>query len=288
MADRKEAVSLVCRFAEDELKKIGFSSDNNICEEKETAYIDFVKNDLTLRLLSHDNVLDLMEKLGDEEFSKLSTNLFELENVDEKEAKSIANEIIETADEKYNEKSAGSANLTKKAPASISKSAVRAGMTYDDNTLANKLTALYPELKDAYKDNFQKYGEFLSEKFFTEHANKYIIDTIKSKDTQANKKLFKILSDIYLDGSSQVQDLIAVTILGELNNDSELLAVCRVYIEDDEFYETVAAINKMLSGKSGEKWRAKLENPPKYKPKKQKKGFMANMLDASQMQQNNK
>ena len=284
--DRKEAVSLLYKFVADEFKGFGFSSDSSIVEDAETVYVDFTKNDLIVRLASHDNVLDLSDKLADEEFSKLSTNLFEIDSIDEKEAKSIANEIIEAVDEKYNEKNTRASANTKKAPATVSKSAVRSGMTYDDNTLANKLTALYPELKEDYKNNFQKYGEFLSEKFFTEHANVYIINTIKSKDAQMNKKLFKILSDIYLDGSTQVQDLIAVTILGELNNDSELLAVCRVYIEDNDFYETVVAINKMLSGNKGKKLREKMQNPPRYKPKRQKKGFMANMLDASQMQQN--
>ncbi|MCR4593615.1 MAG: hypothetical protein K5761_01000 [Clostridiales bacterium] len=287
MTSRKDALFLVYKNVVESFGKFSFTSDVNITEDGDNAYIDFVKNDLTVRLSSHDNVVDLLEKLGDAEFSKVSTNLYELADADEKEAKSIANEIIEQVEEKYNEKQIH-ANAQKKAPATVSKSAVRAGMTYDANTLANKLTAIYPELKEPFKDNFQTYGEFLSEEFFTQHANKYILGTIKSGDYQTRKKLFKILSDIYLDGSSDVQDLIGVTILGEINNDKEMLETCCEFIEDKDFYDTVVAINQILSGRSGKKLREKMDNPPKYRPKKAKKGFMSNMLDASQMQQNNR
>ncbi len=288
MISRKDALFLVYKNVVESFGKFGFTSDVNITEDGDSAYIDFVKNDLTLRLSSHDNVVDLLEKLGDEEFSKTSTNLYELENADEKEAKSIANEITEQVEEKYSEKQVRTSSQ-KKAPATVSKSAVRAGMTYDANTLANKLTAIYPDLKGPFQENFQTYGEFLSEDFFIEYANKYILDTIRSGDNQTRKKLFKILSDIYLDGSSDVQDLIGVTILGEINNDKQMLETCEEYIDDKDFYDTVVAINQMLSGRSGKKLREKLDNPPKYRPRKTKKGgFMSNMLDASQMQQNNR
>ena len=93
------------------------------------------------------------------------------------------------------------------------------------------------------------------------------------------KKLFNILNEIYDDGSSEVQDIIAVTILGELNNDTELLATCVDYM-NDSMAPVVIAVNKYLASPGGKKARKKMLNPPPYKPKKEKKkGFMASLME---------
>ena len=159
-------------------------------------------------------------------------------------------------------------------------------MSYDANTLANRITTVYPELKDAYKDNFQRYDEFLGEDFFVNHANAYIIETLRSNDTQKIKKLMKILSDTYENGTNDVQDLVVVTILGEIDNDQEILAKCRKEITDEDFYETLVAVNEYLASSKGKKAKELLKNPPAYKPKKDnKKGFMASMMSAGMQQQ---
>ena len=91
------------------------------------------------------------------------------------------------------------------------------------------------------------------------------MQTIRSYDSQTMKKLFKILSDIYENGSSDVQDLVVVTILGEINNDQELLAKCREEITDDDFYDTLVAVNKYLASPAGKKAKEKMKNPPAQK-----------------------
>ncbi len=83
--------------------------------------------------------------------------------------------------------------------------------------------SVYPELRDELKNNVQTYPEFLGEDFFVNHANKYIIESIRFNDQKTIKKLFKILSDIYENGSNDVQNLVVVTILGELNNEQALI-----------------------------------------------------------------
>ena len=167
---------------------------------------------------------------------------------------------------------------TKKAPQTISKSAAKNGTAYDANTLASRIVTLYPELKDAYKENFQKYDEFLGEDFFVNHGNACVMRTIRSNDTQQLKKLFKILSEIYENGSNDVQDLVVVTILGEIDNDKELLEKCREYITDDDFYETLVAVNKYLASPAGKKAKELMKNPPAYKPPKKKNGGMMSSL----------
>lgn len=285
MFERTEAVKAIHKGCAEKFEDLGFSFAG-ISEEEDGICADFTKDGLTVRLLSHDNLLDMLEKVSDEEsegsFKKISVNLLELDDCDEKSLKSLCNEINDSISESYGKKAVKTAT---KAPATVSRAAVRAGMTYDANTLANKILLVYPDLKSAYKENIAKYDQFLSDEFFVEHGNQYILSTIRSGDAQTRKKLFKILVDMYQDGSSETQNLICVTILGEMNNDPDMMEVCRSYVEDDEFYETVKAVNELLASGKGKKLREKLKNPPKYKPEKKKGGLMANMLDTSAMQQ---
>lgn len=282
MLERKEALSLVLKNCSEKFEQIGFTS-SAVCENGEEAYVDFVKDDVTIRLLSHDNLLDVTEKVGEGDFVKVESNLLDLDSFEDRDIKSLSNEICETVSSSYGKKARQAA---KKAPQTISKSAAKNGTEYDANTLASRISTLYPELKDAYKENFQTYDEFLGEDFFVNHANKYIMQTIRSYDSQTMKKLFKILSDIYENGSSDVQDLVVVTILGEIDNDQELLAKCREQITDDDFYDTLVAVNKYLTSSAGKKAKEKMKNPPAYKPPKKKTGgMMSSLMNAQPPQQ---
>lgn len=274
MLERKEALSLILKNCSEKFEQIGFTS-SAVCEDGEEAYVDFAKDDITIRLLSHDNLLDVTEKVGEGDFVKVESNLLDLETYEDRDIKSLSNEICETVSSSYGKKAR---QVAKKAPQTISKSAAKNGTEYDANTLASRISTLYPELKDAYKDNFQTYDEFLGEDFFVNHANKYIMQTIRSNDSQTMKKLFKILSEIYENGSSDVQDLVVVTILGEIDNDEELLAKCREQITDEDFYETLVAVNKYLASSAGKKAKEKMKNPPAYKPPKKKTGGMMSSL----------
>ncbi len=275
MLERKDALNLILKGCNEKLSENGFELTTPVTEEDETAFAEFKKGDLTLRLLSHDNLLDILEKVEDGDFVKTESNLLDLETYEERDIKSLCNEVNDTVASSHGKKAK---QAIKKAPQTISKSAAKNGAAYDANTLASRIATLYPELKDAYKENFQKYDEFLGEDFFVNHANAYIMRTIRSYDTQQLKKLFKILSDIYENGSNDVQDLVVVTILGEIDNDKELLAKCREYITDDDFYETLVAVNAYLATPAGKKARKLLENPPAYKPPKKKNGGMMNSL----------
>ena len=282
MLERKEALSLVLKNCSEKFEQIGFTS-SAVCENGEEAYVDFVKDDVTIRLLSHDNLLDVTEKVGEGDFVKVESNLLDLETYEDRDIKSLSNEICETVSSSYGKKAR---QAVKKAPQTISKSAAKNGTEYDANTLASRIATLYPELKDAYKENFQTYDEFLGEDFFVNHANKYIMQTIRSYDSQTMKKLFKILSDIYENGSSDVQDLVVVTILGEIDNDQELLQKCREEITDDDFYDTLVAVNKYLASSAGKKAKEKMKNPPAYKPPKKKTGgMMSSLMNAQPPQQ---
>ena len=282
MLNRNDALALVLKGCTEKFEQLGFTSAS-VCENGDEAYVDFTKDDITIRLVSHDKLLDVTEKSGDGDFVKTESNLLDLDEIDERDIKSLCNEICDTVGSSYGKKARQAA--AKKTPHTISKSAAKNGTEYDANTLASRISTLYPELKDAYKENFQTYDEFLGDDFFVNHANKYIMETIRGNDKQQMKKLFKILSEIYENGSNDVQDLVVVTILGEIDNDEKLIAKCREEITDEDFYETLVAVNKYLASPAGKKAKELMKNPPAYKPPKKKQGMMAQAMQNSMPQQ---
>ena len=279
MQTRKEVLNSIIKGCSEKFADNGFELTTPVTEDEDSAYVEFTKGDLTVKLLSHDNLLDVMEKAGDGEFVKTESNLLDLDDCDDRSIKSLCNEINDTVISSHGKKAR---QVAKKAPATVSKTAAKNGANYDAYTLASRITQVYPELKDALHENIQTYPEFLGDDFFVNHANRYIIESIRYNDQKTIKKLFKILSDIYENGTNDVQDLVVVTILGELNNEKELIDRCLAEITDDDFAQTVVAVNKYLASSAGKKAKELMQNPPAYKPPKKKSGgTMSSMLQNS-------
>lgn len=257
----------------------------------EHTYIDFAgdKGKLRLEFFGMQALLFCTDveaaEASDEDLQKLSTNYFNPEEFDERDIKSLCNELSESIRTKYGKKTAAKAKSAK-MPTPVSRSAVKSGaQSYDGNTLANRLTStMYPDLKAAYHENYETYGEFLADSFFMEYGTPRIIATIRSKNKQECQKLFRILNDIYENGSNDTQSLIGVTILGEMNNDPELLATAQEYMCED-MSETVVRINEYLATAKGKRAKGQMKNPPAYKPKKEKKpGLFAQAMAGANSQ----
>lgn len=209
----------------------------------------------------------------DEDFKKVTTTLFDLETVDERDIRYAVNEINDCINDTYGKK-----EKAKKLPQPVSKSAAKSGSVYYDLvTLGSRFVQIYPELKDAYKQNIEKYGEFLADEFFTKFANEKFRETVKKNDPQQMKKLFNMLNEVYNDGTNQVQSVIVVTILGSIYDDENLLANCVDYMDEMTLFviETIKILKKSSST------RSKLEHPPLYKPKRKKNfgGGLMNQLN---------
>ncbi len=200
------------------------------------------------------------------------------EKGDEKDVKYVVNELTDSLNDRFGKKAAVKKTAAKKAQQTVSKNAVKNGSSYDPNTLASKLCLVFPELREPYRQNIEDYGEFMGEKFFTEYGTEKVINAIKQNNPQTMKRLFQILNDIYENGTNDTQSLIAVTILGELNNDKILLARCVDYMSET-MAPPVIEVNRFLSTPAGKRAKKKLLDPPAYKPKKKKKpGFLSQMM----------
>lgn len=211
------------------------------------------------------------------EFNTISRSLFDTRTYNERDAKSLANEINDEISSMF--KSRKKVNLDKvKMPKAVSRTKAKNGViSYDTDSLANRFGTLYPEMKDLIKQNIADYGEFLPETFFVEIGSSKVIDVIANGSETEQKKLFRMLNEVYEDGTNEVQDIIGVTILGEMKNDPKLMAVADKYMSD-YMSGPVHEINK-ITAKNGSLVK-KLKNPPPYKPKKKKNNFMQNALQA--------
>lgn len=265
-----------------DIEKLGFAPYKNengeVLYEKDGALwarytgekgvVAFCANDGKLTVFSGEN-----SESPEDTPKKLASSLFD-ETSDDRDVKYVISECAETLSDKFGTKAPVQKKAQQvKAAQTVSKTAVKNGSFYDPNTLASKLCLVFPELRPYYKDNIAEYGEFLPEEFFTKYGTRKVIDAIKANDPQTMKKLFQVLNEIYEDGTNDTQSLIAVTILGELDNDQILLARCVDYMSET-MAPPVIEVNRYLASMSGKKAKKKLKNPPAYKPKKQKKPGM--------------
>ncbi len=257
-------------------------------ERGEAAVMDFSGEKGIVRFVFSDNRIHLLfaekdaPREDDSAFSKDTTYLFVLEEYNEKDAKGISNEIIDYMNETFIVKQ--KTPIKPKNISTVSRSSVKSGLlSYDPITLATKLSGIYPELKDRIAENIDSYGEFLCEDFFVSHGNACIERTIRENHPQKMKRLFNVLSEIYEDGTNEVQSLIVVTCLGWIENDPELMQRIIPYLPDS-MVEPVCAVSKRL--KKSNSARMRLQNPPKYKPPKQKKkgGIMSQLMGGAPQQ----
>ncbi len=276
----------------EEMSKLGFAAHKNddgsfVAEENgstvarysgEKGVVAVSLTDGKLSLLSGDDA-----EAPESTPNKLSVTLLD-ENADSRDVKYIINEFSDTLEKKFAKKTVAPKKPAQKAAQTVSKAAVKNGSFYDASTLASKLCLVFPELRPLYKENIAKYNEFLGEEFFTKYASAKVIEAIKANDPQTMKKMFQILNEIYEDGTNDTQSLIAVTILGGLNNDKILLARCVDYMSET-MAPPVIEVNRLLASASGKKLKKQLSNPPAYKPKKQKKpGFFAQAMNQGMQQ----
>lgn len=211
----------------------------------------------------------------DDDMHRVSLSLLDLETFNEKDLKYIYEEYNETFQKTFSGKSQHSG---KKMPTPVSRTQAKSGaMAYDANTLGSRFTTIYPELRDEYKRNIDTYGEFLAEDFFINHGNAVVLEIIRENDKIKMRKLFNLLNDIYEDGTNDTQSLVAVTILGStLSANLDLLENAQSYFSETMNEPVSEIISYLSKSKSA---RMRLENPPVYKPKKQKKkGLFSSMM----------
>lgn len=265
------------------VKENGVKADKiSIYQEDEVQYLRYKGQQGAYKVMLNDgsNILTLEcsgDNTDDAEYKEVSKSLFDISDADDRAIKSLVNELIDDLSPLYKERKKDLAQV--KLPKSTSKSAVKNGMvSYTDVDLATRFADQYSELKDAAKEIMLKYDELLPETFFMEHGTPLVLEILRSKDDLKLKKLFKLLNDVYENGTNSAQDVIAVTILGEMKNDPALLETADIYM-CEYMSGPVHQVNHIIGKSTVQK---KLKTPPPYKPKKPKKSVMSSLMSGGQ------
>lgn len=219
----------------------------------------------------------------DNDMPRASLNLLDLETFDERDLKYIFEEYIETLHKLFGTKEISATQ--KKLPTPVSKTQAKSGaLAYDGNTLGNRFTSLYPELREEYKKNVGTYDEFLADDFFDNFGNAKVIEVLRSGNKVQIRKLFNLLNEIYEDGTNDTQSIVGVTILGTvLAENPDLFPIASEYFSETMAEPVTEVYNYLKKSKSA---RMRLKNPPIYKPKKKKSGgLMQQMMGMSTPQQ---
>lgn len=159
------------------------------------------------------------------EFSAISSFLFD-DSQTEKDAASVGIDFIDSAKKvlgvKTKRKSiSGEADL----PSASSE-------TVTVSVLVAKLLAVYPHLKDVYRDETAAKGKFLYLDFCTTYFLPEIRNTLDSGNKKAVKKLLDMLADIFVTGDKASSTLVTALLAAAVGKDEKRFALISEKLED--------------------------------------------------------
>ncbi len=101
-----------------------------------------------------------------------------------------------------------------------------------------KLLAVFPQYKDAYKANVEKYGRFLYLDFYVENFVPAVAALIDSGNKKQIKKLFDMLAEMYVSGNSETVDAIVAIICAVEFENTDRAAVVSEQLADNAHLKT--------------------------------------------------
>lgn len=89
---------------------------------------------------------------------------------------------------------------------------------------AQKLIAVFPAAKEVYDKHLEDYGELLGHVFFADVINEPLIGLLASNtDTAAIGEYIGFLEDMYANGDEAVKNIVVVSVLERLGDDTTVL-----------------------------------------------------------------
>lgn len=250
--------------------------------ENEYLLFEGARGAVKIDLLPHAVEVFCKKEDGDG-FSLENQILFDYsgENWDVKESHSAANLVSETIADYFgtefvpaSESKETVAKIEKgeekplpaKPASDVKKQIKKQGVNYKAVTMALRIEAIYPEIKGEVDKMIDRYGVFLPEEYFEKYATPLIAKSIKEEDRQTLKKVFKTFNKFYSEGSSNVQSLIVVSILGlSIIKDETLMKKCKNYM-DEGLQSAVVSLVDYLGKHNPDKYMSEYNSPKPYKP----------------------
>lgn len=199
-----------------DFKKESFEKGDYLTNGKKAFMIDYDESKKLIYLKSA-----VLEEDKGVEFHEVSSWLFD-ENTDDRDKETIKNDFCDSCLEQIGAKASVTGIKKVEMPNKKKKAD-----TIDIESFSARFLALFPEYKDAYKENVAKYGEFLYDSFFSKYGVEAIAKVFDEGNKRHISKCFELLNTAYINGDDTVSatvvySIFATIIFSEKNYQKEI------------------------------------------------------------------
>ncbi len=184
------------------------------------------------------SIADIEEDRGIGDFKVLTSWLFE-ENQNERDAATVGVDFADTLRNELGIKKASSSGVNVELPSA------EKGDSVTITALTQKLLSIFPEFKDDYKADVAHHGKFL---YFNFYKNKFmpaIREMLINGAKKQNKKLFDMLSEMYVQGDDAVSDTVVALICGAVYGEDSLYEKAITFIDENK--HLCRSVNEMMA-----------------------------------------
>jgi hypothetical protein len=134
------------------------------------------------------------------------------------------------------------------------------GNSFNVEALCAKLLAIYPQLKDEYKEHITQYGSLLYIEFFKKNFVPLIENLLDENNKKNFKKVLPVLNEVYVNGDRTAQNVIVgILLCGAVKNNKERYDIAMEALADYQYLK-VAFMNIIVRYKSNKNFRAMFED----------------------------
>ena len=131
----------------------------------------------------------------------------------------------------------------------------KSGNSFNVEAFCAKMLAIYPQLKDEYKNHITEYGTFLYVEFFKTHIVPLIEKLLDENNKKSFKKVFPVLDDVYINGDRTAQNVVVgIVLCGAVKDNKERYDIALEALSDYQFLK-VAFFNIMNRYKTDNAFR---------------------------------
>ena len=135
----------------------------------------------------------------------------------------------------------------------------KSGNSFNVEAFCAKMLAIYPQLKEEYKNHIAEYGSFLYIDFFKTHIVPQIEKLLDENNKKSLKKVFPVLDDVYVNGDRTVQNVVVGVVLCGAVKDNESRYQAAMEAMAEHQFLKVAFFNIMKRHKTDKAFKAMLD-----------------------------
>lgn len=173
------------------------------------------------------------------EFALISSYLFD-DSQTEKDALSVGIDFVDTLRSKLGIKA-----VRKNAAGDIDLPSAKKGDAVTVNTLTTKILAIYPVLKDVYKQEINDKGKYLYLNFLTTYAVPEIRKTLDTANKKTIKKLIDTLTELFIHGDNDTSTVIVAILASAIGKNADRFKAAVEHMESCS--NLVASVNNQIS-----------------------------------------